>query len=149
MADFALFQQLLRVCYSVKTNPSMRVLREATKAKFLAEVISPAEFDHALLCGFAPEDIVYNGPYLRQPAADAPRTFSPIRSKASPFRAAALGEASSASACFYRGRSKQLNPDLGSALAANLGCAYSAEMRSKGTEGVAIECESRRFSYAR
>jgi diaminopimelate decarboxylase len=51
-----------RVAYSVKTNPGVEVLSRARSSGALAEVISPAERALALRCGFASEQIVYNGP---------------------------------------------------------------------------------------
>jgi diaminopimelate decarboxylase len=65
-------QPLLRFCYSVKTNPGAAVLREVKGAALLAEVISPDEFEHAIECGFSPDEIVYNGPHPAQYCARPP-----------------------------------------------------------------------------
>lgn len=54
--------RMLRVCYSVKTNPSRSILSCAKRQGLFAEVISMPELDEAVACGFQPKDIVYNGP---------------------------------------------------------------------------------------
>jgi diaminopimelate decarboxylase len=63
VADYQRGMKLLRVCYSVKTNPSRSILSCANRHGLFAEVISPAELDEAIACGFQPSDVVYNGPY--------------------------------------------------------------------------------------
>lgn len=69
-ANFSDFQDALRaawgplarVAYSVKTNPFAWVLQVAREQGCMAEVVSGDEFAHALDCGFAPEDVIFNGP---------------------------------------------------------------------------------------
>jgi diaminopimelate decarboxylase len=60
--DFSAKHRLMRVAYSVKTNPSDDLLRLAAARNFYAECISDGEVDAALRCGFEPMGIVYNGP---------------------------------------------------------------------------------------
>lgn len=62
----------VRFAYSVKANPDPFLLKEALRNDFFAEVISPAEFDHAIACGFSPNSIVYNGPYPALYAGGSP-----------------------------------------------------------------------------
>jgi diaminopimelate decarboxylase len=50
------------ISYSFKTNPVPGVLRRLRACGVGAEVISAHELDLALALGFAPADIVYNGP---------------------------------------------------------------------------------------
>lgn len=50
------------VAYSVKTNPLPWILSKARTLGCLAEVVSDDEFDLALAQGFAPSEIVFNGP---------------------------------------------------------------------------------------
>ncbi len=50
------------IAYSVKTNPFARVLDVARECGCLAEVVSDDEYDLALSRGFAPDQIVFNGP---------------------------------------------------------------------------------------
>ena len=50
------------VAYSVKTNPFPWILSKARTAGCLAEVVSDEEFNLALAQGFAPCEIVFNGP---------------------------------------------------------------------------------------
>lgn len=54
---------LLRLAYSVKTNPRREILLAALGQRLYAEAISPAEMDRALECGFRAGDVVYNGPF--------------------------------------------------------------------------------------
>jgi diaminopimelate decarboxylase len=57
--------------YSVKTNPRAELLRMAYEHGFFAETISEDEVAWARRNGFAPEQIVYNGPEpLRERASD-------------------------------------------------------------------------------
>jgi diaminopimelate decarboxylase len=56
--------------YSVKTNPDERMLTAAYRHGMLAEVISGDEVRHAERAGFAPAQLVYNGP--RPPAPQRP-----------------------------------------------------------------------------
>ncbi len=72
IASYQARQPLLRFSYSVKTNPSAWVLREAKRAGLLAEVISPQEYEHARTCGFSDSEIVYNGPFPAHYCAGAP-----------------------------------------------------------------------------
>lgn len=51
-----------RLGYSVKTNWLPALLDEMRLAGLMAEVVSPDEFKLALLGGFSPADIIYNGP---------------------------------------------------------------------------------------
>ena len=52
-----------RVCsYSVKTNSLPYCLEIARQLGYYAEVVSADEYRLALLCGFKPSNIVYNGP---------------------------------------------------------------------------------------
>ena len=48
--------------YSVKTNSLPYALTEARKNGCYAEVVSHDEYQLALLCGYAPAEIIYNGP---------------------------------------------------------------------------------------
>ncbi len=57
--------------YSVKTNNFPWLLKRARARGFLAEVVSPDEWDFALRCGYEPEQIVFNGPQKRDNAAEA------------------------------------------------------------------------------
>lgn len=54
--------RLLRVGYSVKTNPRRELLQEALRCGFYAECISRGEVEVSLGAGFRQEDIIYNGP---------------------------------------------------------------------------------------
>lgn len=51
-----------RIAYSVKTNSLPFVLRFLHERGAMAEVVSDDEYALAGLCGFAPEEIVFNGP---------------------------------------------------------------------------------------
>lgn len=51
-----------RIAYSVKTNSLPWVLSYMKGKNILAEVVSAEEYDLAVMCGFSPEEIVYNGP---------------------------------------------------------------------------------------
>lgn len=53
---------LARVAYSVKTNPFWWILDMAREEGCMAEVVSGDEFSLALERGFAPTDVVFNGP---------------------------------------------------------------------------------------
>lgn len=48
--------------YSIKTNPDERLLQLARDSGLLAETISQREIQRAVAAGFAPEQIVMNGP---------------------------------------------------------------------------------------
>ena len=48
--------------YSVKTNSTPYCMQEALRQCALAEVVSHDEYKLATLCGFAPSQIIYNGP---------------------------------------------------------------------------------------
>lgn len=50
------------VGYSVKTNSLSYSLRQAHLLGCMAEVVSHDEYRLARLCGFAPDEIIYNGP---------------------------------------------------------------------------------------
>ncbi|MBE5024007.1 pyridoxal-dependent decarboxylase [Olsenella sp. DSM 107455] len=50
------------VGYSVKTNPFPWILDEARKCGCMAEVVSDEEYHLALLRGFSPDQIIFNGP---------------------------------------------------------------------------------------
>lgn len=50
------------VGYSVKTNSMPYCLCKAKESGVYAEVVSHDEYELALLCGFAPDRIIYNGP---------------------------------------------------------------------------------------
>ena len=63
---------MLRLAYSVKTNPDPQILKTARGAGLFAEVISPEELEHARACGFSTEEIIYNGPYPAQYCLHAP-----------------------------------------------------------------------------
>lgn len=52
----------LQLAYSIKTNPSPEVLARVHAAGLLAEAINLAEVDLAVTNGWAPGDIVLNGP---------------------------------------------------------------------------------------
>lgn len=51
-----------RIAYSVKTNSLPFVLQFLHERGAIAEVVSDDEYALAGLCGFAPEEIVFNGP---------------------------------------------------------------------------------------
>ena len=51
-----------RLGYSVKTNSLPWLLSYIRKNGGSAEVVSDEEYDLALLCGFSPEEIIFNGP---------------------------------------------------------------------------------------
>src|SRR6185503_3073548 len=51
-----------RVAYSVKTNPLFALLTDVRCCGAMAEVVSGWEFRHAVAAGFAPEEIIFNGP---------------------------------------------------------------------------------------
>lgn len=55
------FQRTI-VGYSVKTNSTPYCLRIAHEMGVYAEVVSSDEYELALLCGFRPNRIIYNGP---------------------------------------------------------------------------------------
>ncbi len=61
---------LVRVAYSVKTNPDSRLLLMAKSHGFLAEAISSAEVAYALSLGFPPSEIVLNGPSANWPTTN-------------------------------------------------------------------------------
>lgn len=48
--------------YSVKTNSLPYALKKARELGCMAEVVSHDEYRLARLCGFAPDEIIYNGP---------------------------------------------------------------------------------------
>lgn len=52
----------VEIGYSVKTNSLPFALREARRCGCLAEVVSSDEYELAKACGFAPSEVVYNGP---------------------------------------------------------------------------------------
>jgi len=52
----------LRPGYSIKTNPDERLIHLAREAGFFAEAITLPEVRKAIACGFAPADIILNGP---------------------------------------------------------------------------------------
>ncbi len=54
--------------YSVKTNPTRKLMALAREYGFRAEVISAAEARWSLECGFAADEIIYNGPVPFDPA---------------------------------------------------------------------------------
>lgn len=54
--------QKFRVGYSVKTNSTPYCIKKAGDFGAYAEVVSYDEYALALLCGFTPERIIYNGP---------------------------------------------------------------------------------------
>lgn len=63
------FRDALKACfdcvdigYSVKTNSLPYTIRQAHKHKCKAEVVSHDEYELARLCGFSPDNIIYNGP---------------------------------------------------------------------------------------
>jgi len=66
---------VLRLAYSVKTNPAPALLHAAHRSGFLAEVIGPQELDHARACGFGDEQLLYNGPYPAHECAHAPEVI--------------------------------------------------------------------------
>lgn len=69
-ANFTNFQQAMRdawqgnarLAYSVKTNPHPWILETAQRCNCWAEVVSDQEYDLALMSGFDPRQIVFNGP---------------------------------------------------------------------------------------
>lgn len=54
--------QCVSIGYSVKTNSLPYALMQAHRFGCKAEVVSHDEYRMARLCGFAPNDIIYNGP---------------------------------------------------------------------------------------
>lgn len=62
------FQQV-DIGYSVKTNSLPYALRMARYNGCMAEVVSHDEYELALLCGFSPDKIIYNGPLKSQTTA--------------------------------------------------------------------------------
>lgn len=52
----------LSIGYSIKTNHLPWLLKYAREQGFLAEAVSDDEFKLALACGFAPNEIIFNGP---------------------------------------------------------------------------------------
>lgn len=58
----AAWSPLARVAYSIKTNPLPWVLGVARTAGCMAEAVSGEELAVALECGFAPHDLIFNGP---------------------------------------------------------------------------------------
>lgn len=69
-ANFTGFQTALqnawggnaRLAYSVKTNPHPWIIETARTCDCWAEVVSDQEYNLACACGFAPQNIVFNGP---------------------------------------------------------------------------------------
>lgn len=57
-----LWKGRLKFGYSIKTNHFPYFLEYAHSAGFYAEAVSVKEYDLALNCGFAPEEIIFNGP---------------------------------------------------------------------------------------
>lgn len=57
-----LFPGGLTAGISVKTNPCLHTLRLLKQCGAMAEVVSPREWQLALKAGFAPRQIIYNGP---------------------------------------------------------------------------------------
>lgn len=51
-----------RIFYPVKCNPSIPVLQILAAAGAGADCANMNEINHALICGFSPERIIYNGP---------------------------------------------------------------------------------------
>lgn len=62
LRDFIAALPLLRVGYSIKTNPRRELLHEALRCEFYAECISGGEVAAALNAGFTPANVIYNGP---------------------------------------------------------------------------------------
>jgi len=58
------------VAYSIKTDPSVALIRLARDAGILAEAISQSEVLHAVRCGYRPGEIVLNGPAKFWPVTD-------------------------------------------------------------------------------
>ena len=52
----------LTVGYSVKTNHNTEMIKYAHNMGMLAEVVSDDEYDLTLLCGYASNEIIFNGP---------------------------------------------------------------------------------------
>jgi diaminopimelate decarboxylase len=59
--DDALHGRRHRICYSVKANGNLAVLRVLQQLGAGADIVSLGELRRALLAGFAPEDIVFSG----------------------------------------------------------------------------------------
>lgn len=59
--------------YSVKTNHYPYMLKKAMEYGWRAEVVSPDEYNFAMACGCAEENIIYNGPQKRDTVIDAIR----------------------------------------------------------------------------
>jgi len=53
---------LVRIAYSVKTNPHRALMELAKQNGLLAEAITTLELQHALNCGFSTDQIILNGP---------------------------------------------------------------------------------------
>lgn len=56
----------VEIGYSVKTNSLPYALMQARENGCMAEVVSEDEYSLARLCGFAPNEIIYNGPMKSQ-----------------------------------------------------------------------------------
>ena len=68
-----------KIAISIKTNPSITLLRNALSRGFAAEAISAAEADWAISNGFQPSDITMNGPGKRWPSPlDLDRPYAAI-----------------------------------------------------------------------
>jgi diaminopimelate decarboxylase len=62
----------VEIAYSIKTDPSLDLLRAALAHGFLAEAITAAEMDRARAAGFPDDKVVLNGPAKRWPASAPP-----------------------------------------------------------------------------
>lgn len=62
LAAFQNVYEPSRLAYSYKTNYLPALCREADRLGLLAEVVSGMEYEWAVLCGVAPQRIVFNGP---------------------------------------------------------------------------------------
>lgn len=72
MGRFSSSQVRVFVAYSIKTNPDDCFLELAREHNFLAEAISQCEVQKALSKGFAPDQIVLNGPGKWWPSGATP-----------------------------------------------------------------------------
>lgn len=59
--------------YSVKTNHFPYMLKKAMEYGWMAEVVSPDEYNLAKMCGCTDRQIIYNGPQKRETVLDACR----------------------------------------------------------------------------
>jgi diaminopimelate decarboxylase len=62
VANISSQQVAVHIAYSIKTDPARWLLRIALRMGMLAEATSQGEIQHALECGFSPDNIILNSP---------------------------------------------------------------------------------------